>query len=334
MKVLKIILIILVSLFALIVLVGLLLPSKVSMERKITIDAPASVVYGILNDMHNFHLWSPWTSMDSNMKYKVSGPAGVGSTYEWDSKVSDLGKGKMKIIKSEPNKYIQVQLNFGDEGNDYSPFKLTEENGKTTVVWGFDANLGNSPFFKYFGLFMESMAGPQYDKGLKSLKVMAEKIHKMISGIPITIEQFPGQKLYSVLDSCKMEMNEISAAYTKAFKEIAEFCGKNKIQCTGAPLSLMNSYTNIYSFEASFPVVDNKSKLEGRIIASAIPACKVVKAVYTGPYNNMIPAYDKIIAYIKDNKLEINGRSWEQYISDPNSTPEDKLITHIYFPVK
>ena len=61
---------------------------------------------------------------------------------------------------------------------------------------------------------------------------------------------------------------------------------------------------------------------------------EIVKAVYTGPYEKMMPAYDKVMAYIKENKLEISGRAWEQYISDPGTTPPEKLITHIYFPVK
>jgi effector-binding domain-containing protein/uncharacterized protein YndB with AHSA1/START domain len=334
MKILKIILIFLVSLFVLIVLVGLLLPSKVSMERKITIDAPASVVYGILNDMHNFHSWSPWSELDSNMKFKVTGNPGVDQTYEWDSKVEEAGKGKMTIVESTPNKYINVKLDFGDEANNFAPLTIKEENGKTVLTWGFEADLGGSPFTKYFGLFMEGMLGPQYEKGLKNLKVMAEKTAKMIADLPISIEQFPGHKLYSVIDSCKMEHNEITQIYTKAYNELAEFCGKNNIKCTGAAIGIMISYEKIYSFEAAFAVENNKTKGEGRVFASSLPASKVVKAVYTGPYEKMMPAYEKIISFIKENKLEINGRSWEQYISDPNSTAQDKLITHIYFPVK
>ncbi|OGU14206.1 MAG: hypothetical protein A2X61_14585 [Ignavibacteria bacterium GWB2_35_12] len=333
MKVLKIILIILVSLFALIVLVGLLLPSNIKLERKITIDAPPAVVFDLLNDLHNFHQWSPFSELDTNMKIKVSGTSGVGSTYEWNSK-GEAGIGKITIKESVPNKLIKCQLDFAEEGTSFANFKIMDEKGKTTLTWDFETDLGGSPFTKYFGLFMEPMMGPQYEKGLKSFKKLAEKTFKMIADLPITIEQFPGRKLYSITDSCKMEMSEISNAFTKAYKELGEFCMKNKIQCTEAPVAIMNSFDKIYSFEAAFAIIDNKRKGEGRIFASSLPAGKVVKAVYTGPYDKMMSAYDKVMAFIKENKLEINGRAWEQYISDPASTPNDKLITHIYFPVE
>jgi effector-binding domain-containing protein len=45
----------------------------------------------------------------------------------------------------------------------------------------------------------------------------------------------------------------------------------------------------------------------------------------------MGPTYEKLAAWIAAHAM-IEGRvSWEQYISDPGETPQDELITHIYF---
>ena len=38
--------------------------------------------------------------------------------------------------------------------------------------------------------------------------------------------------------------------------------------------------------------------------------------------------------YMVAEGLDANGPSWEQYISDPVTTPGDKLQTDVYMPVK
>jgi effector-binding domain-containing protein/uncharacterized protein YndB with AHSA1/START domain len=333
MKAIKIILIIIVSLFALFVLVGLLLPSKVSLERKITIDASPSVVYDLLNDLHNFKAWSPFASMDPTMQITYTGEKGVGATYRWTSK-GESGNGLMTITESVPNKLIKIQLEFENGRISFADWKIMEESGKTTLSWDFETDLGGSPFKKYFGLFMGSMLGPEYEKGLKSFKELVEKSAKAMTDLPITIEKFPGLKLYSITDSCKLEASEISKSYTDAFKELSGFCNKSKIQCSEAPIAIMKSFEKIYKFEAGFPVSDNKTKGSGRIVASKLPPGKVVKAVYTGPYDKMMPVYAKIMDFIKENNLKINGWAWQQYIRDPGNTSQDNLITYIFFPVE
>jgi effector-binding domain-containing protein len=45
----------------------------------------------------------------------------------------------------------------------------------------------------------------------------------------------------------------------------------------------------------------------------------------------MIPTYEKLSAYMAAHGLREGPVSWEQYISDPGVTPEDELVTHIYY---
>jgi effector-binding domain-containing protein len=61
------------------------------------------------------------------------------------------------------------------------------------------------------------------------------------------------------------------------------------------------------------------------------PAGRAVRVVHRGPYDRMGPTYEKLAAWIAAHAM-VEGRvSWEQYISDPGETPEDELVTHIYF---
>jgi AraC family transcriptional regulator len=65
-----------------------------------------------------------------------------------------------------------------------------------------------------------------------------------------------------------------------------------------------------------------------------MPAGRAVFAEHVGAYENLVNTHNAILAYMNANGLEFNGPPWEQYISDPGSTPADEVITHVYCPVK
>jgi effector-binding domain-containing protein len=43
---------------------------------------------------------------------------------------------------------------------------------------------------------------------------------------------------------------------------------------------------------------------------------------------------DDAFALAHADGLQAAGAPWEQYISDPANTPQDKLLTYLYWPVK
>ncbi|HEX2673682.1 MAG TPA: hypothetical protein VHM25_22545, partial [Polyangiaceae bacterium] len=75
-------------LIAVAVLVGVvLLIAAVSsdafrIERKLLMQAPAEKVFALIEDFHQWSSWSPWESLDPNLKRTHSGAAkGVGAIY-------------------------------------------------------------------------------------------------------------------------------------------------------------------------------------------------------------------------------------------------------------
>ena len=61
--------------------VSLLLPSKVIIERDVTIDGHAATIFALLNDFTQVNKWSPLLQGDANAKIEFSGPrrgAGAG----------------------------------------------------------------------------------------------------------------------------------------------------------------------------------------------------------------------------------------------------------------
>ncbi|MGK2922577.1 MAG: SRPBCC family protein [Methyloceanibacter sp.] len=71
---LKKILLVLVALVLVFVVVVALQPSEFHVERSVTVDAPASKVFGEVNDFHKWEAWSPWAKLDPNAKVNFEGP--------------------------------------------------------------------------------------------------------------------------------------------------------------------------------------------------------------------------------------------------------------------
>jgi effector-binding domain-containing protein len=156
------------------------------------------------------------------------------------------------------------------------------------------------------------------------------------AGTGVKITQFSKTYYAAVSDSSDMNPMTIQSKYASAYKEIMGFMMKNKLQMSGPPVSITNSYSNtFFSFNAAIPFKQTfKGKTEGRVIIDSIPDSKVVMAVHIGPYSTLMNTYNLVMKYISDNKLEVSGRSWEEYIDDPTTTKSEKLRTNIYFPVK
>ena len=91
-------------------------PSAYHVERKLEVAAPADLLFGVLNDLHQFAgvfvlFGSPLEKQDPNMQKTFEGPAaGVGQSYAWSGK--EAGKGKMTIEESVPGQKVGIQLQF------------------------------------------------------------------------------------------------------------------------------------------------------------------------------------------------------------------------------
>ncbi len=174
MKFIKILLITLVSVAIVAGVAGLFLPDSAHVERSVSINAPPSKVFPLLNNMRRFNEWSPWAGLDEEAVYQYSGPdSGAGAAMSWSSEDPSLGNGSMKITASSPQR-IDTYLDFGDQGDANAYYIITESGAGTTVVWGFDTEFRGNIIQRYFGLVMDSLVGGSYEEGLNKLKLVAE----------------------------------------------------------------------------------------------------------------------------------------------------------------
>ncbi len=177
---LKKILITVVVLVLVFVIVVATRPADFRITRSTAIAAPAAVVFAQVNDLHKWDAWSPWAKLDPAMKQTHEGsPDGVGAIYSWAGN-SEVGEGRMTITESRTNELIRIKLEFIKPfaAVNTTEFTFKPDGGQTIVTW--DMTGKNNFMSKAFCLFMnmDKMVGGDFEKGLASLKQVAEAAPK------------------------------------------------------------------------------------------------------------------------------------------------------------
>ena len=175
MKTLKYIVLSIISLGAIFVLFGLFQDKEVSVSRSIVINAPISTVFDQFNDIEKRIAWSPWESLDSTMKTTVGKIAkGAGASYSWKSE--NQGTGTIKYSEVVENQLIQSELYFGSPEDEPAQGLIIFSNvgDGVKVTWEVHMNMGNNPFMRIMGRYMDEMVGETFETGLASVKEICE----------------------------------------------------------------------------------------------------------------------------------------------------------------
>ena len=152
-------------------------PSTFHVERSATIAAPADSLYPRLANFHAWDAWSPWAKLDPKMKQEFGGVDGaVGSNYSWSSAMDKVGQGRMTLTEVQPPSKVTIKLEFLKpfQSTNVCGFNLSPDAGGTKVTWTMDGPMNFMA--KFMGLFMnmDKMIGPDFEKGLSSLKQQNE----------------------------------------------------------------------------------------------------------------------------------------------------------------
>jgi hypothetical protein len=154
------------------------LPTKFHIERSMEMNAPAEAIFPLLNDFHQWPIWSPWEKMDPNLKRTFSGPdSGVGATYQWAGN-KKVGEGRMTIMESRPPEWLNIKLEFIKPwtATNASMFKLEPTaTGGTKVIWAMDGE--RNFMMKAMSVFMnmDKLVGKDFEAGLMAMKAAVEK---------------------------------------------------------------------------------------------------------------------------------------------------------------
>ena len=148
-----------------------------TVERGSTIAAPTHLVHALVDDFHQWPLWSPWEDIDPDLQRTYTGPeAGVGSRYAWSGN-RRAGAGSMEVTRSTPEQ-IDITIEF------LKPFRSTTQTtflldatdgSETRVLWRMTGEHRGLMGVMGRVMSMDRMIGPDFEKGLARLKIVAEQ---------------------------------------------------------------------------------------------------------------------------------------------------------------
>lgn len=333
-KVLRFIGILLLIIVAGVLILGLVAPKEMKTERTVMINAPKSVVANQMFQYKHFSNWSPWASLDSNMKTEVIGQEGVvGTKYVWEGN-KDVGKGEM-VTKAIRDGEMDVDIHFKEpwESNAAAVWKVEDAgNGKSKATWGFTTKLSYPMNGIMMLMGMRKMLEKDFDKGLDNLKTYAEThAHDtaVIGNWNIQDVQFPGHTYATIRKVMPIDMEAMNKFFSESYSQLGQAAG-NRIN--GPASGIFYSWDEEHQqtdMAAGFPV-SGTEPVHGATMATVDPS-KAYMIVYTGGYSGSGEAHMALSNHMKDNNQEM-GLVIEEYIKGPGEENDStKWVTNIYY---
>ena len=90
----------------------------------------------------------------------------------------------------------------------------------------------------------------------------------------------------------------------------------------------------IFNFDVGVPV-SSAVVPTGRVTAGTLPAAKVARTVYTGPYEGLGDAWGEFIALVEADGHQPIGDLWECYLTDPSAESDPSAYrTELNYPIR
>jgi hypothetical protein len=176
-EIIAIIAVILAVAIAIVLVLAMTKPDSFSVQRAISIKAPADSIFPLINDFHRWGSWSPYENKDPAMKRSFSGASeGKGAVYAWDGN-NNVGSGRMEILEAFVPSKIVIKLDFFKpfEGHNTAEFTMLPQGDATYLTWLMH---GPAPLMsRLMQVFMnlDHMIGKDFEVGLANLKKLTEK---------------------------------------------------------------------------------------------------------------------------------------------------------------
>ena len=120
-----------------------------------------------------------------------------------------------------------------------------------------------------------------------------------------------------------------------SFKALSGLLEKQGIKPSGNAMIVYTATDdNGFTYLTEIPVDQEPKNLAKGMSMGKSPDGKALKFVHRGSYDNMDNTYEAITNHLDDKKLEAKDTFVEEYITDPLTTAEDKLVINVYVPLK
>ena len=295
-------------------------PKNFDTVSNTSINAPAPVVFNLVNSIEQSNRWNQWVREDTAMIITMNDiSSGVGAGSKWESAAT--GNGSQKIIESVPNQSVKTELAFdGWDGVNYAEMNLAPEGSQTNVSWTFESG-APLPFLMRGGMMLSGMKGSMqksYDKGLSNLKEIAEQ--RANEGIydGYAIKELVLDEKNYVMNRQEVDISKIQQFYTTNLGALFSKVQGAGVQMQGMPCGLFFAFDSNGSqvdMAAAIPV-DSPVNIDGAQ-SYQIPSKRAIQVDYTGDHDLILKAHDAISTYMLDKGYLKDLPYMEEHITDP-----------------
>lgn len=129
----------------------------------------------------------------------------------------------------------------------------------------------------------------------------------------------------------KSNWDDADKSLSEAFNAIYAAIGKAKLQPSGSPMvEYLESSDEDFKFKAMVPVDKPPASVAAKDVkVGQSPSGPVLKFVHRGSFEDLEDVYNRIDDYLVAKSLTM-AKVYEEYETDPASTPPDKMVTNIY----
>ena len=118
-----------------------------------------------------------------------------------------------------------------------------------------------------------------------------------------------------------------------AFSSVMGGAGRLGIQVSGPAVARYRQNGDAFDVEAGF-YVPTAFPTDGEVECIELPAVRAAVTTHIGPYEGLPAAYEALHAKAHEEGWELEQTMWEEYWSDPQSTPPAEWRTEIVWPLR
>ena len=152
-------------------------PDTFAIQRSANIGAPAERIFPLIANLRSMNTWNPFVQTDPAVNVTYIGPeSGKGAAHTWSGN-GKVGEGRIEVTEAVASSKVAMRLQMVRpmKADNAVEFTLAPNDRGTTVTW---AMSGRQPLMgKLATVFIDCdrMVGSQFEKGLASLKAIAER---------------------------------------------------------------------------------------------------------------------------------------------------------------
>ena len=134
----------------------------------------------------------------------------------------------------------------------------------------------------------------------------------------------------------KTNLQGIAEAIGSGFMKIGQYMDELGETLTDVPYVSYPSYESMNENDITIVVGFKTARplpAKDEIKSTHLPPRKIVLALYMGTYEEMVPFYAELAAWIKEKGYSQNGDTYEYFYTGPE-IPETKHVTRVELPLK